>query len=254
MQSAVCSVPVSPMRATASHKAEMVSELLFGESCTILERTQDHWARIKCNYDGYEGWCQENHLTELDEAIIQPGGLTRKWVTEIEFNGWPMQVPLGSVLPSMKKGSASLKNNRIQYKGKLWNPSSVKKNKAEIKKLAYSFINTPYLWGGRTVFGTDCSGYTQTVFRFFNIALLRDAWQQAMQGNEVNALGNVAFGDLAFFDNAEGKITHVGILLGKHKIIHASGKVRIDRIGEDGIIHAETGLITHKLKLIKRYF
>jgi cell wall-associated NlpC family hydrolase len=119
---------------------------------------------------------------------------------------------------------------------------------------AFLFLNTAYLWGGKSVFGTDCSGFTQTVFKTVGIALLRDAYQQATQGETVDFLQEVHTGDLAFFDNAEGRITHVGILINDHEIIHASGKVRVDSIDNQGIINVDTGLRTHNLRIIKRYF
>jgi len=255
MQAAICSVSVSPLRAEPSHKAEMVSELLFGESCAIVDSSTNHWIKVKCKYDGYEGWCQDNHLTETDQAVYdEEKGLTRKWVTEIAYNGHPMYVPMGSSLMQMKRGIGSLKENLVCYNGKIWNPRKAKKNKKSVRRLAFSFLNTPYLWGGKTVFGTDCSGYTQTVFRFLNVPLLRDAWQQATQGSLIDSLENASFGDLAFFDNTDGKITHVGILLNDHKIIHASGKVREDKIDNEGIINLETHQHTHRLKVIKRNF
>jgi cell wall-associated NlpC family hydrolase len=89
------------------------------------------------------------------------------------------------------------------------------------------------------------------VFKFFGIKLLRDAYLQAAQGEEVMNLNVANAGDLAFFENDEGRITHVGILLNDKEIIHASGKVRIDKIDEEGIITAE-GKRTHKLHSIKR--
>jgi gamma-D-glutamyl-L-lysine dipeptidyl-peptidase len=246
---------VSPLRGNPSHKSEMVSQLLFGEPCTVGDRSADHWVKVKCKLDGYEGWCQESHLLAVDEATYeQEKGLTRKWITEIEWNGFPMQVPMGSFLPLTRKQQATFKKNKLGYPGKIWDPVNAVKDKVAIKKILFAFLNTPYLWGGKSVFGTDCSGYTQTVFRFLNISLLRDAWQQATQGELVDSLSNAAFGDLAFFDNADGKITHVGILLNKHKIIHASGKVREDKITKDGIINVETKEQTHNLKMIRRYF
>jgi cell wall-associated NlpC family hydrolase len=121
-----------------------------------------------------------------------------------------------------------------------------------LKKIAEIYVNTAYQWGGRSVFGVDCSGFTQVVFKCMNIRLLRDASQQATQGDAIGFLMEAKPGDLAFFDNNEGKITHVGILLNANTIIHASAKVRIDTIDNFGIVNGETGKRTHTLRVIKR--
>ncbi|MGF7230079.1 C40 family peptidase, partial [Arachidicoccus sp.] len=121
-----------------------------------------------------------------------------------------------------------------------------------IRKTAMTYLNTSYLWGGRSAFGLDCSGFTQQVFQYFNIQLPRDAYQQAGVGGSVGFLQECRCGDLAFFDNEEGRITHVGIMLDKENIIHASGKVRIDKIDAQGIVRLDTSLHTHKLRIIKR--
>jgi gamma-D-glutamyl-L-lysine dipeptidyl-peptidase len=113
-------------------------------------------------------------------------------------------------------------------------------------------LNSPYLWGGKTPFGIDCSGFTQMAYKLAGIKLRRDAWQQAEQGHTINLLEETEPGDLAFFDNDEGNIVHVGIILRDHKIIHAAGKVRIDSIDHYGINNKELKKYTHKLRLIKR--
>lgn len=251
---AICCVPVSPLRAEASHRTEMVSQLVFGECCEIIEKTRDSWARVRCSYDGYEGWCQASHLTEIDDDDYEKGGnaLTPDWVGTLEYNGHPMMVPLGSNLTAMKNGHAIWRKNRVHYKGKTWDPAGAGRDARSIRQLAFKFLNTPYLWGGKTVFGVDCSGFTQTVFKFFDIPLLRDAYQQATQGEPVGFLEEVRTGDLAFFDNEEGKITHVGILLNAHEIVHSSGKVRVDKIDNMGVVHAENFQRTHHLRVIKR--
>ncbi len=242
------------MRAEASHKTEMVSQQLFGECCEIIEQAKDNWTRIRCSYDGYEGWCTTSHLAEIDEPDYEQGGnaLTPEWVNELEYNGHPMMAPLGSSLTAMKNGHAVWRKNKLHYKGKVWDPSAAKRDARTIRQLAYKFLNTPYLWGGKSVFGVDCSGFTQTVLRFFDVPLLRDAYQQAVQGESVGFLQEARTGDLAFFDNEEGRITHVGILLNDHEIIHASGKVRVDKIDNMGIVHAESYQRTHQLRIIKR--
>jgi gamma-D-glutamyl-L-lysine dipeptidyl-peptidase len=124
---------------------------------------------------------------------------------------------------------------------------------ALIKQNALGFLDTPYLWGGKTACGIDCSGFSQQVFKQFGIKLPRDSYQQAEAGEVVGFLMEAQCGDLAFFDNEEGRITHVGIMLGNDEIIHSSGKVRIDKIDSQGIINSETGARTHKLRIIKRY-
>jgi hypothetical protein len=254
MSTAICCVPVSPQRAEPSHRTEMVTQLIFGECCEILETIKDNWTRIRSAYDGYEGWCTSSHLTEIDDKDYQTAGtaLTSEWVSGLEYNGHPMMVPLGSSLTAMKNGRAHWRKNQVHYKGKIWEPATASTDAKSIRNLTYKFLNTPYLWGGKTVFGTDCSGFTQTVFKLLGIPLLRDAWQQATQGDSVGFLEETKTGDLAFFDNEEGKITHVGILLNSQEIIHSSGKVRVDKIDNMGILQSENFQRTHHLRLIKR--
>src|SRR5580704_1073995 len=250
---AICCVPVSPLRSEPSHRTEMVSQLVFGECCEILEQDNREWYRIRVKFDGYEAWCQPAHLTEIDDVEFESGGneLTPEWVTALEYNGHPMMVPMGSHLTAMKNGRASWRKNQVHYKGKTWDPAAAATNPKSIRQLTYKFLNTPYLWGGKSVFGVDCSGFVQTVYKFFGISLLRDAYQQAGQGEAVGFLEETRTGDLAFFDNGESKITHVGILLNAHEIIHASGKVRIDKIDNMGIVQSENFQRTHHLRVIK---
>jgi len=251
---AICCVPISPLRAEPSHRTEMVSQLIFGECCEVLESIKDSWAHIRGGYDGYEGWCQTSHLAEIDEKEYGQSinDLTPEWVASLEYNGHPMMVPLGSNLTAMKNGRAHWRKNHVHYKGKTWDPATASTDAKSLRHLVYKFLNTPYLWGGKTVFGTDCSGFTQTVFKFLGIPLLRDAYQQAGQGESVGFLEETKAGDLAFFDNDEGKITHVGILLNANEIIHSSGKVRIDKIDNMGIVRSDDFQRTHHLRVIKR--
>lgn len=255
MKFAICCVPVGAMRAEPSHKSEMVSQLIFGEYCMINEQKND-WIKIKCGYDDYEGWCHFTHINEIEKEKYdqQLNQLAGEWINRIDINNQQMIIPLGSYVDGLNKGDAPAKNEKQFYDGKIWKINNAVRNESSIKEIACQFLNTAYLWGGKTVFGIDCSGFTQSVFKFFNIHLMRDAWQQATQGEVVKALSTAHFGDLIFFDNAEGRITHVGILLNDNEIIHASGKVRIDKVDEEGIINADNFQRTHHLKIIKRYF
>lgn len=232
----------------------MVSQLLFGECCEILDQAGRDWYRVRVKLDGYEGWCQPAHLVEVNEAEYDSVGLalTPEWVTALEYNGHPMMVPMGSQLTAMKNGKAKWRKNEVRYKGNIWDTAAAGTDAKSIRQLTYKYLNTPYLWGGKSVFGIDCSGFTQSVFKFLGIHLLRDAHQQAGQGEAVGFLEETRTGDLAFFDNEDGRITHVGILLHSNEIIHASGKVRIDKIDNMGIVQSETSERTHHLRLIKR--
>lgn len=255
MEYMVCCVPVSPMKAEPSHKSEMVSQQLFGEKSFILERNKD-WIKIQLKYDGYQGWVQQSHVVEIDEDVFLKADkdLTSDWINEVDFNGHNMHVPMGSSLSAFKNGMAFWRKNSVHFKGESWNPEEITITPKLIKQIAFKFLNTSYLWGGKSVFGIDCSGYAQMVYKFLNISLPRDACQQAEQGTLVNFLQGSHCGDLAFFDNEEGRIIHVGILLNENEIIHSAGKVRIDKIDTDGILNMETKQRTHKLRIIKRFF
>ena len=248
----VCVVPVCPVRAEPSHRSEQTTQLLFGERCHLLERTKD-FVRIKILYDNYEGWCQSTQLEEsnVSETSSDNQRLAGDWSNQITFNNTSMQIPFASSLP-LHTGNDFFANNQVIYNGNVIEPANSVMNAETVTRLAYTFINTPYLWGGRSVFGIDCSGLTQTVYKCMNIPLQRDAWQQAMQGEAIGFLQETQCGDLAFFDNEAGKITHTGILLNAETIIHASGKVRVDTIDNLGIINKDTGRRTHNLRIIKR--
>jgi len=253
LMQAVCCVPVSPMRVAPMHKGEMVSQLLFGEMVTVIEKGEEHWVKVQCHYDQYEGWVTRNHLADAAfQATLHH--ITADWSNDILFNDQPMHLSFGSDLRGLVNGRAEWGRFNWIFKGNHIDPQQNRKTEKNILKIANLFINTPYLWGGRSVFGIDCSGFTQLVYKAFGILILRDAYQQATQGEVIGFLQESKLGDLAFFDNAEGKITHVGILLNDHEIIHSSGKVRIDKIDSQGIVNVDTNERTHTLRLIKRYF
>ncbi len=252
----VCCVPVSPLRAEPSHKSEMVSQLLFGEAAVILEEVRD-FVKIKCLHDDYEGWCQRSQLAR--GVGYEPDGKNSiyisDWTDQVSINGTTAHVPMGAPVIVPAHVDITIGTYRISYLvSSPWNAATAVPGPEAIRARAFRFLNTPYLWGGRSVFGIDCSGFTQLVFRFFNIKLHRDAYQQATQGDPVGFLQEARCGDLAFFDNEEGRITHVGILLNEQEIIHAAGKVRVDRIDNAGIMNTDTNQRTHKLRIIKRYF
>ena len=255
MSYAVCCVPVAPIRIVPDHRSEMVSQFLFGECCIITIVEKNGWVKIVNKADAYTGWCRQSHFQEIDDSqyYTEENNFTADWVNEVDYNGHIMQVPLGSLLTAMKNGHVNWRKNTVYYKGHVWDTAKAKPDAKTIKQIAFKFLNSTYLWGGKSVFGIDCSGFTQSVYKFVNMPLLRDAQQQATQGELIGFLQQAHCGDLAFFDDEEGRIIHVGMLLNDHEIIHAAGKVRIDKIDTEGIINSETGLRTQKLRIIKRY-
>ena len=254
MQKAICCVPVSAMRATSSHKSEMVSQLLFGESVSLLEKEQE-WQKVKGIYDGYEGWCPFSHLILLKRQPAFSGEpvLTAEWVNKIIWKGVPMYIPFSCDLSLIRQEDLFEEAVGFRYEGKIFHKKAGTSFPEQTEQVSRFFLNSTYLWGGKSVFGIDCSGFTQTVFRMLGKQVLRDAWQQAEQGAGVSTLSAVQPGDLAFFNNDQGRIVHVGIILASDQIIHASGKVRIDTIDREGIVNLETGERTHRLHSIKRY-
>jgi len=251
MNQVVCIVAVAPLRKEASHRSELVSELLFGEYALVLEHTKD-FIKVKCIYDGYEGWCQRSQLAVVD-AMLQTSRYVGEAFKQINFNGQHCYIGFASPVYSFTE-SVLLGGFHVDYSNSdVIDTSNNDFNAASIKSMASVFLNTPYLWGGKSIFGIDCSGFTQQVYKLFQMPLQRDASQQVESGEVVGFLQEAICGDLAFFDNEEGRITHVGILLNSQEIIHASGRVRIDRIDHAGIISTDTGERTHQLRIIKRY-
>ncbi|MBN8835941.1 MAG: C40 family peptidase [Sphingobacteriia bacterium] len=244
----VCIVAVAPLRKENAHRSEMISQLLLGEFAEVLQEERD-FLKIKCLYDGYEGWCQKSQLGFVEVAAT--ASCFYYETTRAVYNNG-QQVTVSIATPYFKETIKTAFYELRFDACKIICAGEYAFEKDNIIKTAYEYLNVPYLWGGKSAFGIDCSGYVQQVFKLFNIQLPRDAYQQAEYGQLIGFLQEVQCGDLAFFDNAEGKITHVGILLDGETIIHASGNVRVDKIDNAGIINKDTGERTHPLRLIKR--
>ena len=248
----ICNLGIVPIRSEASDRSEMVSQLLFGDAFKIIE-TSPKWTKIQNAFDSYEGWIDNKQFQEITENQFN---LLEN--TEIVLNGelidfisyetnQLMPIPLGSSLNFLDINEVNTTN--FQFEGK---KECGVKPKDNLLKTAFLYLNAPYLWGGKTPFGIDCSGFTQMVYKLNGYSLLRDASQQAKQGEALSFIEESEPGDLAFFDNEEGNIIHVGIMMENNYIIHASGKVRIDRIDHLGIYNVDTGRHTHKLRVIKK--
>ncbi|WP_395065709.1 NlpC/P60 family protein [Flavobacterium sp.] len=249
---AICNLSTIPLRFEPNDRSEIVSQILFGEHFEILEK-EKNWSKVKLNFDNYEGWIdskqyqlisEENYKLLSKEAIILNADLV-EYITAP--NNVFIPITLGASLSFLNHGDINATN--YDFEGL---KASGIKPKIDLVKTSYQYLNAPYLWGGKTPFGIDCSGFTQMVYKLNGYKLLRDASQQASQGEVLSFIEESEPGDLAFFDNEEGKIIHVGIMLENNYIIHASGKVRIDRLDHLGIYNAELNRHTHRLRVIKK--
>ena len=238
-QKGICNLSIIPVRKTPNDTSEMVTQLLLGDTFSIIEK-RENWHAIKIDADGYEGWIDSKQY-ELENEIASNKIILNSQKLYITENYGVLS--MGSIL--------NLKDKNFFFNGKNITVEEKLNKQLNIKDVAMQYLNVPYLWGGKSIFGIDCSGFTQMVFKIMGIALQRDANQQVEEGLLIN-FNQQQQGDLAFFNNKEGKIIHVGIVLNENQIIHASGKVRIDKLDTKGIFNNNTQKYSHILFCIKR--
>ncbi len=247
MNYGLCNLSIVPLRAVASDSSEMVSQILYGETFNVLERRKK-WSRIRLSFDKYEGWIDNKQYLIISEEDFNS---LENSTNHLSANLVDIVTTSENELLSICLGSSI---DSTKYLGHHYDGNSISgiQPKSEIIETAHLFINSPYLWGGKTPFGIDCSGFTQMVYKLNGYQLLRDASQQATQGDSLSFIEESEPGDLAFFDNEEGIITHVGIIMKDNYIIHAHGQVRVDRLDHSGIFNYQMRNHTHKLRVIKR--
>lgn len=249
MQYGLCPLSIVPVRAEANDRAELVTQLLYGDAFEVIS-TQKNWMQIRIAFDLYEGWIDAKQAFAIEEDVFKriknEFFFSSQDLIEFVENSEKQLIPI-----SIGSNLAAIEVLQHQFDGSSSNATAFQKEK--IAEIALLYLNAPYLWGGKTPFGIDCSGFTQMVYRICGFALQRDASQQAKQGEPLSFIEESEPGDLAFFDNDEGNIIHVGIVLGDNYVIHAHGKVRIDRLDHTGIFNVETKTYSHNLRVIKSF-
>ena len=254
---AFCNVPVAPLHSEAAHRSEQTSQLLYGEKVEVLEIESHDWARIRSRWDNYEGWCRASQLQFIQQKEYRKP--VRQMVIrrqdKVMFEEGEMWLPAGSELTNMKGNKLVWSDKTGKFKGKKANLHKLVSSAEAVLAAAQQYLHAPYQWGGRTIAGIDCSGLVQMAFKLAGKSIVRDASQQALEGETIDFLTEARAADLAFFDNEEGRITHVGILIDHQTIIHATdttGRVVIDRLDNGGIISLSLRRRTHNLRLVKR--
>jgi len=243
----ICLLSIVPMRAEPIDTSELVSQVLYGESFKIVEQ-RSKWSLIKLSFDGYKGWIDNKQLVNIDkstyELIISKKNIYSSDLIEfiqLKENSL-LTIPIGSNLKSIE-----LFNHHFDG-----GSTSSLLPKENLIKTSLLLLNSPYLWGGRTPFGIDCSGFTQLIYKINGYKIDRDAKDQVKLGKVLSFVQESEAGDLAFFDNSVGDIVHVGIIMKDNYIIHAHGHVRIDRLDQTGIYNVDTKKHSHKLRVIKK--
>lgn len=289
MQKGIVLYSVLPVRGAASETAEMTTQLLFGETCDVLS-IDGRWARVRNDFDGQEGFVDAKMITLMSDSEFDSYQSLMDMSTAFvrmpmafavsQHNQTTIPLTAGTRLCNYKVDE---KNPNIAHFEVLGVPFTIDPmmvmaapmalNRDSMMILTRFFLNVPYLWGGKTVLGMDCSGFTQLIYSMMGKQILRNASEQATQGQliigaekgEINVgltsedLKKTQGCDLAFFDHGDGKITHVGILIGNGTIIHCSGRVKVEKFTADGIISSENnavckvGELTHQLHSVRRY-
>ncbi len=256
MKYGICLIAAAPLRLSPDNRSEMVSQLLFGELVEILE-TKEKWLSVRLMHDNYIGWISRGQIIIISDNDFENLNNATKWVStdlvqvlENKTKNTSFLVSGGSTFYDCNEAGFTLLDDEYVYHGAM---NMIKDfDRDLLVNSAMMFLHCPYLWGGRSALGIDCSGLTQLVYKIAGKYILRDASQQATQGEIINLIHEALPGDLLFFDNNEGIINHVGILLDSEHILHAHQKVRIDKIDHQGIFNTEIKKYSHKLRLVKR--
>lgn len=248
MQYGICALSVVPLRYSPDDASEMVSQVLYGEHFKVLEQRK-YWSRIRSALDNYEGWIYNNQITFIGHSEYEEIENTKNTKFSSDLVSF-VEAKNAGLIPIVI--GSSVHNTEILPHTFEGSSTDVKKEKSNLIETALLYLNAPYLKGGRSPFGIDCAGFTQMVYKINGYKLLRTAHEQSTQGDALSFIEESEVGDLAFFDNIEGIIDHVGIIMENNYIIHSHGKIRIDRVDHTGIFNSETRTYSHKLRVIKK--
>lgn len=249
--------PMANMRKSASEKEEVISQAFFGEIVTRIKEA-GNWAFIRSS-DNYEGWVPLDSLY-TPEKTYQPTLYTCKLVVPLyaeetivfgpKFN-LPYGIGLKVVGQSTDWFTVEMPYGELLYvrRGHLAEKKTLQKN--DLVAFAKEFLDIPYIWGGRSSFGFDCSGYVQTLYLYLGIQLPRDSGPQSRDKRFVD-VENLEIGDLIFWGESREKIKHVGLYIGNNQFIHSTAReqmpwVRISSLTDDAWNCGEKAVYPYRL-------
>jgi gamma-D-glutamyl-L-lysine dipeptidyl-peptidase len=251
MEYYVCENVFVPLRSGPSHKSEMLSQVLFGEKYKIIDKI-GCWLKIETTFDSYQGWIDSDHLQQSVAEDDSAGYVLNRALLCFRKDNTKMILEPGCEIYKPDFESKVFFTGESKYTAGSDFSNSFIRSDDSFADSALKFINSPYIWGGRIPSGIDCSGLTQLVYKIKGLPIPRDSWNQAEAGKTIDFIDQAESGDLVFFDNDKGKISHVGMILSRGLVIHASGRVRIDSIDHQGIFKTEIKGYSHKLRTIRR--
>lgn len=256
MSYGICPLSIVPIRSSSSEKSEMISQILFGEVVEVIDRKGKQWVKVRCQLDNFIGWVSSHQLKAITpsefETFQEKFAFNLDVMQPVMANTHFIPITLGGRLPNFDGIRFRLGEEAFTFSGQAVFPEDIEPNADFIIKIGKRFLNAPYLWGGRSPFGIDSDGLVQLVYNVSGLSLPREVAQQVHIGHLVDFIEEALPGDLAFFENRNGKITHTGIILPDQLILHSYGKVRIDRIDHFGIFNEERSVYTHRLRVVKR--
>ena len=244
----ICHLSVVPVRALAENASEMLTQLLYGDHFKVIENRK-YWSKIRIAFDKSEGWVENSQFLKIepDQYKSIEASKSPKFSSDlVSFSAGHSNHLIPVLLGSAVSNATFLSH---EFEGSFLNGTASKEN---LVKTAMHYLHAPYLWGGKTPFGIDEAGLSQMVYRINGFNLPRRASEQAGIGEALSFIEESEPGDLAFFDDKEGNINHVGIMMKDNYIIHSHARVRIDRIDHTGIFNSEERQYTHSLRVIKK--
>ncbi|NNE27742.1 MAG: C40 family peptidase [Saprospiraceae bacterium] len=255
----ICKIALASLRKLPDHKAQLISQVLYGEKVHVISQRNKHWWRVVCDWDQTVGWVDPkqfefNHFKfpQLLETESQSFALEHFHGITTEQKTVPIM--LGSNLYSCDGLNVKMPTGKFQYTGQHVDLEQSKHSRKLLLNISRRFLHAPYFEGGRSITGTDASGFIQIVFKMIGINIPRYPEEISVLGDDIGFYNEAVPGDIAFFGKGNKDISHIGVIIEDGLILHAYGRVKADRLDQQGIYDLDEKRYTFKLRSIRRHF